>query len=332
MSFRNLLHRFSPLWKSSGALVLMYHKIGSPKTDPWKLAVSERNFDAQMKWLARNCKVISTAEMVENLKTGKVKSRTIALTFDDGYQDNYLLAKPILEKYNLPATFFISDKCLEERTGFWWDELEEIALHSKTLPASFRSSDTFMELGEEATIINGYWRSNQQYYAMDPVNKRSELYLKLWEEFSPLEYKDQESRLSQIKSWAKVTETSVEKCMTREQLKEMGQNDLFTIGAHTHSHPALSSHHYEYQYKEILQNLNYIEASIGRRPKFLAYPSGKYNEDTLNVVKELELDAAFTTIPTLINKRTSAFEMGRFQVMNWEKSEFSKSIKKWETQ
>jgi peptidoglycan/xylan/chitin deacetylase (PgdA/CDA1 family) len=52
---------------------------------------------------------------------------SVAITFDDGYTDNYQAAARILERHDTPATFFIATGFIGERREYWWDELEQIA-------------------------------------------------------------------------------------------------------------------------------------------------------------------------------------------------------------
>ncbi|MBS9523961.1 polysaccharide deacetylase family protein [Litoribacter alkaliphilus] len=317
------------LLKPSTAIVLMYHKIGSPKTDPWLLAVSEENFDQQMAWLSNNLRVVALGQLIGELKAGKIIQNSVAVTFDDGYEDNYILAKPILEKYGIPATFFITDRNLEDGKSFWWDDLEEIALHSGQLPASIHANGSEIDLGDEMTIAANHWDGNARFYAMEPINKRSELYYMLWQEFGPLKWREQDIRLAEVKAWANRNSYDVDKCMSKEQLKDLSSNELFTIGAHTHSHPALEAHSIETQFFEIKQNLDYLYKLTGSIPEFIAYPSGSYNENTLEVVDRLGLEAGLTTVPVPISKKTKPFEMGRFQVMDWGREDFSYKCTQW---
>lgn len=89
--------------------VLMYHRV-LPEPDPkYKLAVSVRSFERQMKFLHdRHYNVVSIGELADILKKkSPIPRHTVAITFDDGYIDNYLYAFPILKKYGLKATLFV---------------------------------------------------------------------------------------------------------------------------------------------------------------------------------------------------------------------------------
>lgn len=91
------------------AAILMYHSVGENFDKPGTLNVSECVFEKQMKFLHdNNYHVISLPELARLLKTrARVPFKTVVLTFDDGYENNYTHAYPILKKYNFPATIFV---------------------------------------------------------------------------------------------------------------------------------------------------------------------------------------------------------------------------------
>lgn len=88
--------------------ILLYHRIASLKNDPDKLAVSPKNFEAQIKYLRLRYSVISLKDLVDDVKQRKIRKRSLVITFDDGYLDNFTYAKKILEKFDIPATFFVT--------------------------------------------------------------------------------------------------------------------------------------------------------------------------------------------------------------------------------
>jgi peptidoglycan/xylan/chitin deacetylase (PgdA/CDA1 family)/folate-dependent phosphoribosylglycinamide formyltransferase PurN len=87
-------------------VVLLYHRVNDDMRD--SLTVGLEKFDAQMALLARLCKLVDIRDVV----TGRVERDThrpvIAVTFDDGYRDNYDNAVPILLRHRVPAAFFVS--------------------------------------------------------------------------------------------------------------------------------------------------------------------------------------------------------------------------------
>lgn len=100
---RNVLQR---LRKKSLITVLAYHRVDDPQGDV--NAVSPVNFERQMAYLRKHYRVITVAEALQLLKSGRNCERAVVITFDDGYRDNFLNAMPILKKHGLPACFFVS--------------------------------------------------------------------------------------------------------------------------------------------------------------------------------------------------------------------------------
>ena len=104
------------------APILLYHRIATPTQDPLMLCVSPEHFERHLVFLKKNYDIISLRELSQRLANGKIKGNEMAITFDDGYQDNLTKALPLLEKYNLPATIFITTGHIGEKANFDWDK------------------------------------------------------------------------------------------------------------------------------------------------------------------------------------------------------------------
>lgn len=91
------------------APILMYHSVNPLALPENRIAVSVDNFERQMHFLKKHHYNVLTLERLADLikHKKKIPPRTLSITFDDGYKDNYTYAFPILKKYNLPATIFI---------------------------------------------------------------------------------------------------------------------------------------------------------------------------------------------------------------------------------
>ena len=106
------------------AAILMYHSV---MPDPAAHADSlggiihsESVFREQMELLRHDYHPLSLEQVVENLKTGKPSpKRSVVVTFDDGYTDNCEVAMPILDQLGIPATFYVTVDCIEQRKLPW---------------------------------------------------------------------------------------------------------------------------------------------------------------------------------------------------------------------
>src|SRR5581483_4093860 len=103
-------------------VVLMYHRIGTPGSPPGKLTVSPQRFADHLEAIQSRFETVPLATIVEGMRAGALPRRSVALTFDDGYVDNLLVAKPLLERFGVPATVFVVSGYVGTSKPFWWDE------------------------------------------------------------------------------------------------------------------------------------------------------------------------------------------------------------------
>ena len=75
-------------------VILMYHRIAEALIDPWDLAVSPDRFAEQLDCLRRSRHPLRLSEFIARLRDGTLPDDAVAVTFDDGYADNFLAAKP----------------------------------------------------------------------------------------------------------------------------------------------------------------------------------------------------------------------------------------------
>ena len=98
------------------ARVLMYHSIsehvGNEKHNKWR--VKPKDFEKQMNWFYKNnWKSFTISELV---KLDEIPKKSFVVTFDDGFEDNFLNAFPILKKYNFKATIYLVPN---QKTNHW---------------------------------------------------------------------------------------------------------------------------------------------------------------------------------------------------------------------
>ena len=108
-----------------GIAVLTYHHVGHSKD--W-LYVSPDEFDSQLKFLQTSgFHILSVAEAADILAgKGKMPRQAVVITFDDGYEDNYLAALPVLEKNGVKATFFVVTGKMGQPGYLTWDQVREM--------------------------------------------------------------------------------------------------------------------------------------------------------------------------------------------------------------
>jgi peptidoglycan/xylan/chitin deacetylase (PgdA/CDA1 family) len=131
--------------------VLMYHHI-SPK--PGLVTCAPENFRAQMRWLAKNgWKTLSTATFAAALASGKIPKKSVLITFDDGYLDNWIYAHPVLQEFGLHATIFLITGWIgdgEKRPHAGQPNVPDVPNHKQAMTAAGagKFDDTFMRWSE----------------------------------------------------------------------------------------------------------------------------------------------------------------------------------------
>ncbi len=303
--FRNL-----NFWGNKKVITLMYHQIGQSTFDPWGLAVSPINFEAHLKVLHNHFTVITSDSLANSIGQSFPKN-AVCISFDDGYSDNFSIAKGMLEKFKLPATFFISSYYIEHQIPFWWDELESVIFDNNLMSADMK--------------IYQNWR-----WPANPPDAVSDKYINEWARLKPLAYPEIRDRIDILSQNNQSNNGSCNKLpMSTNDLIELSKSPLFTIGAHTMTHPALSNHHINYQENEIVSNIHWIEAHTGKSVTAFSYPYGDFNDDSLTIVKNNDLKLAFTTKGKSIKYNDDPYQLGRFQVQNWTGEQFEQQLRLW---
>jgi peptidoglycan/xylan/chitin deacetylase (PgdA/CDA1 family) len=135
--------------------VIMYHKIDGNSAVS-RLSVSPKSFKAQMNFLKKHkYNVVKFEDLAEMLKEKKLPSKTIAITFDDGYEDNYLNAYPILKETGLTATIFVIPAMVGKEGYLTWGQIAEmsesglVTIGSHTLTHSCLPGMAVQQLGRE---------------------------------------------------------------------------------------------------------------------------------------------------------------------------------------
>jgi peptidoglycan/xylan/chitin deacetylase (PgdA/CDA1 family) len=314
----------------------MYHRVAALPVDPWQLAITPEHFEQHLELLLRKFKVLSLTEFINQLNSNFISPGTVCLTFDDGYLDNYLIAKPLLEKYDCPATFFIASSFVQKQQPFWWDELQQLILETDQLPeiCSFIISGNkfHFDLKEESILKRKQKRQIQSWFwPSPPPNLRCALYLKLWQILKPLSYAEIQTVMDNIKCWSQtLLAISPETFpMNIEQLRDLAAQPLFQLGLHTANHSALPSFTRDTQQQEIIVNKEYLEKITTYPVTTMSYPYGEHNENTLAVVNALQLHAGFTTAEQCIQLPFKKYSLSRFQVKNWNAKQLERKMDHW---
>jgi len=97
----------------------MYHRVAAAVSDPLELCVDPERFAQHIELLQSLGEIVPLAEIMR----ARSNRLTVAITFDDGYADNALVAAPLLQEHDAPATVFVVAGAVGSGRAFWWDRL-----------------------------------------------------------------------------------------------------------------------------------------------------------------------------------------------------------------
>jgi peptidoglycan/xylan/chitin deacetylase (PgdA/CDA1 family) len=277
----SMLNRLSPL---DSLLVLNYHRIGNPETDPFDPGVfsaTANEFDEQIAYLKRTVSLVTLEEaqsFIDGTNAGKSPRCRALITFDDGYLDNYDIAFPILKSHQVPAVFFLATDLIGSCAVPWWD-------HIAFLLKTARRHSFTLRYPSELTVdlsAGGVGRS------LDGV-------LSL---FKRPENTDPARFLRELQEAAQADEppTGVRRFLNWDEARTMIQAGM-AIGSHTHSHAVLSQLTEEQQLHELVHSRTILKRDLGIAADALAYPVGSttaFTETTKSVAKQAGYRTAFS--------------------------------------
>jgi len=322
------------------ALILLYHRVADEEADPWQLAVSPRRFEEHLQVLSGYVHRLSVRDLAAAIIANRLPRRSVAVTFDDGYVDNLLNAKPLLEKYGVPATVFVSSAFLNGSREFWWETLDTIFLRAGTLPDLLRlnvdgcsyewSLDGSAEYPRESFANNIQWRPWHQ----STPTARHALYRQVYEVMQPLPGRTRFDLTEQLKSWAPNGDKpeSPRRAMSKDELQSLATGGLIEVGCHTASHSLLSRTSILEQEQEVQESKRDLEQIVGSRVTSFAYPYGKqsdYAADTIRIVQLAGFRCACSSSDGIVRANADLFQLPRIQITEMDGEQLSRKLREW---
>ncbi|MGL6194523.1 MAG: polysaccharide deacetylase family protein [Thermoguttaceae bacterium] len=242
-------------------VVLCYHSIvseNSPLNQRTNIAVTTTIFEQQLALLKKEWFPISLADLKEALLNGKtLPNHSVLITFDDGFRNNLTLAAPLLKKYEIPAVVFLTTGLIGTDQLLWTQEVAE---------RQRRSHAQIIPTSELKRLPN-----SERLAYLENLRQNSTLEIS----------EDWQRELYTFLNWDEV-----------RQIRNFGVD----IGAHTVSHPILTSLSQEELHQELIKSKQKIESEIDAECFTIAYPNGgqdDINDTVLNECKNCGFQLGF---------------------------------------
>lgn len=263
------LEKLTSTFSKNKNLILCFHGVSSVPNNFNKRHMNVNQFENLIIYLKNNFEIVTVKDIFSKSTTEK---KRIAITFDDGYLNNYTLAWPILKKYNIPATFYITTESFEINDYCLWPEIFD-ALKIKT------TSEKIIFNNEEFHFNNTILTNTKSSITIyDYVKAMGQERQQAFKEFI-LKYN--------IKTILKSVNPELVGFCNKEQIKEMSQSPLVEIGSHTHRHYNLSNVDHDLARKELALSKQILENITEKPVVSIGYPDGDYSESVKNIAEEI---------------------------------------------
>ncbi|MEM9204732.1 MAG: polysaccharide deacetylase family protein [Pseudomonadota bacterium] len=228
--------------------------------------------------------IVSLDEARERLLTGDDR-RFAVLTFDDGYQDNYTAAYPILKRMNAPFCVYVTTGLPDGTACLWWLALEEIVR---------RSSNVDVQLGDEHFVAA--CASDEEKNA---AYEKIYWWLRSVGEFAQRGF----IKMAADKTGIDLVALCQSLSMTWDEVRALHADPLVTIGAHTVEHYAVGKVSEGQARSEMVDGRNRLAEQLGDIPRHFSYPYGDAGSAAardFELAEELGFATAVTTRPGVL--------------------------------
>lgn len=286
--------------------ILYYHKISKLTTDYNQSNVNPKHFAEHMEILKENYEVV-TLKDISNGTAFQRNRNAVAITFDDGYRSVLLNAVPILRNMGFGFACFVTTENVNTNYENWTDIVSRIAFE----PNCFHERCNLLIEGENRDIkIGGLEERVEFYRLLQQLNKS-------------MSYYDFKALLDNLIEWDGMTTKA------RSEYEIMNADELMQIvdmggeiGAHTVTHPFLSSLSDEDIIREVNESKKKLELLIGDRITMFSYPFGDAPKRVRPILDRCGYKMALTSNVGLVTPESDLMYLPRIGVRDYSKNDF----------
>ena len=228
--------------------------------------------------------------------------RAFVVTFDDGFENNVSIAAPILREFSVPATFYITTGFVEHNAMSWIDRIE----HCLEAVASGVLQFAWNERSHSLATADGKIRVLQlirDCVKTDPRIDPDQVVEEVCAQCGVAEVRHSAEPIDQKMSW--------------EQVARLVDDELFTIGGHSHTHKILSFLSAEDLDVEITTSIDLIHENVGLRVRHYSYPEGLehcYSNEVIEVLCGKGVVCCPTAVDGINDPQTDLFRLRRIMI------------------
>lgn len=275
-----------------GAVILAYHRVGEVSADGLGLSVSAAHFAEQLDAVRALGTPVALTRIGERVRCGRSNRGLVGISFDDGYADNLLVAKPLLQDREVPATVFVTSGFVGSVREFWWDEIERLAGATGADVRDLRSRLRYLPPGDLDTELARMRAAAGGAGARRPSRRQ----------------------------------------LTADETLRLTDGGLVDVGSHTVTHAALSRLPAAAQLKELVESRRTLEGIVGRPVLSLSYPFGgtaDLSAETSALAGRAGYRLACANWPGTVTRGSDKMRLPRFVIRDWDGDEFARRLRAW---
>ncbi len=301
------MNTFSGLLSDTALAIFLFHGVVerhsyAVRNYTLKHIERERFIDVLTELKSSGC-AITIDQVVDCVTTGTpFPPRSFVVSFDDGFENNYSVACPILSDMHIPAVFYVSTDFIERNTMSWIDRIE---LCLENCPAG-------------SLVLP--WRREQYEFSndRDKINLLDNIRLHVKNSSDIAVETLVDDIFSQCNVSAIYTsEDPLDKKMSWGQVRELCCSDNFIIGGHTHTHAIMSFLPLESLVLEVETSLRLLRDRAGIETRHYSYPEGMsncYSQEVVSVLRKVGIKCCPTAIPGINTPKQDLFHLYRITV------------------
>lgn len=297
-------------------VVLMYHRVLNPSeyygvASQKGILVTTELFKKHMVFLKRHAHVISLSEFLEHIRDRiPFKSKSCLVTFDDGWEDNFRNAFPVLREFQIPAVIFSSGSYLNTQKRFWQ---EDFLLAVQEIRRLFKTDDSFRKEISGNPVLEFI----SKIMTVDDESMEMEIQI-LINQVKKWTKQKRDHLLASLKHVAGQTtfleaDTTRRSFMSAHEVTEMIEEGV-ALGSHGMSHEILTNLSTEEVQRELGESRDYLQHTFGIEADAFSYPNGNYNEPIINMVKQNGYRVAFGTQSGYVRLGDNPYSLNRINI------------------
>ena len=305
--------RVRPASRACGVIVA-YHRVARLDPDLSSLAVTPEHFEEHLAVL-RQCGRPVSIDGIARAADGGVHDRVIAVTFDDGYADNYQAAV-LLRRHQIPATLFVTAGYLDHPRDFWWDSLR-VLMTTPRLPRTLRSTIAGHVHEWHVDDADGTTRMR----AFDELHRA----------LRPLSEGDRLGAIDDLLTQAGIDPAPREanRQLSTEELRSLAQDGLMEVGSHTMTHGDLACLAPHDQRAELVRSRQLLEDIVQSPVRSFAYPYGSSTPATRELVREAGYLYACSVTAWPVVAGSDPLQLPRIMVEDEDGDAFARRLSWW---